>query len=106
LLLIGIVARQSVHPHGHVHFIAMEMLEGQTLKHSVVAGPMELEQTIDVGIEIADGLDAAHAQGIVIGTSSPQTFFLPGGGHAKIMDFGLAKLVGDHHKAKGLTGAG
>ena len=93
----------EIDDQGGEAFIAMEYLDGQTLKHRIAAGPLPLDELLDVGIQVANALDAAHAQDIVHRDIKPANIFCTRSGQTKVLDFGLAKIISPRRVLPGAT---
>src|SRR5439155_23935882 len=87
----------AIDKHAGQASIAMELLEGQTLDKLIPLGSLPIPRTIDIGIQLADALDAAHKKGIIHRDIKPANSFVTGRSAVKILDFGLAKLLPEHH---------
>src|SRR5437016_1487455 len=97
----GICIIHAIEEHAGRSFIAMELLEGQTLDKLIPLGSLPIPRTIDIGIQLADALDAAHKKGIIHRDIKPANIFVTGRSAVKILDFGLAKLLPEHHRHLG-----
>src|SRR5512134_3144602 len=98
----GICTVYEIDQHEGQHFIAMELLEGETLADRIRRGPFDLAPLLELGTQIADALESAHAKGIVHRDLKPANIFVTARGQAKVLDFGLAKIerarpVGSEH---------
>jgi eukaryotic-like serine/threonine-protein kinase len=99
----GICTIHAIEEHDGKTFIAMELLEGQTLDKIMPLGALPIPRTVDIGIQLADALDAAHKKGIIHRDIKPANIFVTDRSAVKILDFGLAKLLPEHHAVGGET---